>query len=85
MQDTERYYAELAGELRAQMARRGETVASLARQLEDGDADRARKTARRLRRQLRGDQDMRLSDLLSLIEIMDMTLTIGVIEREDPM
>jgi len=73
----------LAGELRAQMARRGETVASLARTLEPGDDEAARKLARRLRRQLRGDQDMRMSDLLRLTRALGMTVTVAVIERED--
>lgn len=69
-------------ELRAEIARRRVTVASLARTLEPGDDEAARKLARRIRRQLRGDQDMRMSELLRLTRALGLALHVEITERE---
>lgn len=78
MKDTD-----IVAELRAEIARRRVTVASLARKIESGPEDPdARKLARRLRRQLRGDQDMRMSELQRLVRALGLTLTVEITERE---
>lgn len=77
MKDTD-----IVAELRAEIARRRVTVASLARTLAD-DPEEARKLARRLRRQLRGDQDMRMSELQRLLRALGLALTVEITERED--
>ncbi|MGH8966897.1 MAG: hypothetical protein ACRDXB_16420 [Actinomycetes bacterium] len=70
-------------ELRAEMARQRVTAASLARRLEPGDEDAARKLARRLRRQLSGERDLRMSEFLAIGRALGLQLTVTITERED--
>jgi hypothetical protein len=74
---------DIVTELRAEMARQRVTAASLARRLEPGDEDAARKLARRLRRQLRGEQDIRMSELMRIGRALGLRLEVTITERED--
>lgn len=71
-------------ELRAEMARQRVTAASLARRIgSDPEDPGARKLARRLRRQLRGEQDLRMSDLQRIGQALGLRLEVTIADRED--
>ena len=76
---------DIVTELRAEMARQRVTAASLARRMEPDDPrdPGARKLARRIRRQLRGETDIRMSELQRIGRALGLRLEVTITERED--
>lgn len=75
---------DIVTELRAEMARQRVTAASLARKMgSDPEDPGARKLARRLRRQLRGETDIRMSELMRIGRALGLRLEVTITERED--